>query len=529
MMARKNEIIMNKYIFTRWCTVLTITCLLWTSCTKDFKEVNVDPAKLTSVGERELPFLFSKAESAASYTSYAYQVAQNLFADLYAQYFATTVTYFPSDRYVMRYDWLATHWSMPYTQVVPQLQSIFEFSKPESPEYALANIIWVYTFHRLTDYYGPVPYFHAGATQKTIDYDAQDKIYEDFFKRLAAAVNTLKTTDKQNIFGSYDLIYGGSREKWLRFANTLRLRLALRISKVNATKARQEAEAAVADGVMTELAHDAYMIKSVKGTDINGLAGISEWNEFSMSAAMESMLKGYKDPRLAVFFQPAANTGKFSGIRNGVPTTAITTNEKNKQKNLSNIGTRWVAIVDGQWVSNQTVSQDIMHAAEAYFLRAEGALNGWNMNGTPKDLYEKGIEMSMLQWKIEDPAVISAYIQSEGKPVALDDYLQSPPVNQTVVKWGSNTATQRMQIGTQKWLALYPDGMEAWAEVRRSGYPVLYPLVSSDNSDLPVGTPIKRIPFIDLEKQTNAAAVQKAIPLLNGPDKASTRLWWDVD
>jgi hypothetical protein len=86
---------------------------------------------------------------------------------------------------------------------------------------------------------------------------------------------------------------------------------------------------------------------------------------------------------------------------------------------------------------------------------------------------------------------------------------------------------QREQINTQKWLALYPDGFEAWANFRRSDYPRLYPVVASDNADLPAGTFIKRIPFITLEKQTNGAAVQEAEALLGGPDKASTRLWWD--
>lgn len=95
------------------------------------------------------------------------------------------------------------------------------------------------------------------------------------------------------------------------------------------------------------------------------------------------------------------------------------------------------------------------------------------------------------------------------------------------VLWGATEAIQREQIGTQKWLALYPDGMEAWAEARRSGFPKRYPVVNSENADLPPGTFIRRIVFQDIEKQTNGAAVDAATQLLGGPDKASTPLWWD--
>jgi hypothetical protein len=83
------------------------------------------------------------------------------------------------------------------------------------------------------------------------------------------------------------------------------------------------------------------------------------------------------------------------------------------------------------------------------------------------------------------------------------------------------------QIAQQKWLALFPDGFEAWADLRRMGVLQQYPVVNSENPDLPVGTRIRRIPFIDLEKNTNKAAVEAAIPLIGGPDKASTKLWWD--
>lgn len=501
---------------------------LWWGCTEHFEEMNTSKTKLTSLGKDELPFLFSRAEQQASYAGGTYQIAQNLFADLYAQYFATSATYFPSDRYVMRFDWLTGHWNPIYTQVVPQLKTIMSSVEPGSAEYALADIMWVFAFHRLTDYYGPIPYFDAGEPARTVKYDPQDKIYEDFFKRLDAATTILKGKTAEKPYGTFDLIYGGDVNKWIKFANTLRLRLALRISKVSPAEAKKQAEAAYAGGVMTDLADGAFMVKNLAGDDHNGLGRIAIWNEFRMSASMESVLKGYNDPRIGIYFQPATATGTYEGLRNGLLPAQLNQTGNGNNDN-SNVGTRWATGSGAAWTSQLTVPQDIMHTSEAYFLRAEGALNGWNMGGTAQNLYEEGIRISMRQWGITDDAAIQAYINSTKTPVAPGDPLNSPALSNIPVKWdpASSEAVKREQIGTQKWLALYPDGIEAWAEFRRTRYPKLYPIVSSDNADLPAGTYIRRIPFLDLEKQTNGDAVKAAEGLLNGPDKASTPLWWD--
>ena len=149
------------------------------------------------------------------------------------------------------------------------------------------------------------------------------------------------------------------------------------------------------------------------------------------------------------------------------------------------------------------------------------------MGGAAGDLYNKGIEASMNQWGIADAAAINAYVNSDKKPIAPDDALNSPAVSDTPIKWSSDAAVQKAQIATQKWLALFPDGIEAWADMRRSKLPKLYPVVNSDNGDIPAGERPRRIPFIDYEKNTNKDAVDAAVGLLGGPDKATTPLWWD--
>src|SRR4030095_7469566 len=112
----------------------------------------------------------------------------------------------------------------------------------------MAQTMWFLAFHKVTDYWGPIPYFQAGIPANTVPYDAQDKIYDDFFAKLDSANTILKATAGENHVGSYDLFYGGDVNKWIKLNNSLRLRLAIRISKVNPDKAKTEAETAFAGG-----------------------------------------------------------------------------------------------------------------------------------------------------------------------------------------------------------------------------------------------------------------------------------------
>lgn len=525
-----------KILNTKFYLLLFCAGTLLASCTKKYAEINTDRNSVATIGAAELPFLFSKAEQASVPSIWTYQVAQNLFADQYAQYFACTATYFPSDRNVIRMDWVGAAFNPIYTDMVPQLQSIFEAADPSSPEYAIANIIWVNGFHKVTDYWGPIPYSQAGVPGTSVAYDPQDQIYDDFFKRLTDAVTTLKANASAAPYGSFDIIYGGNVGKWIKFANTLRLRLAMRISKVDPARAKTEAEAAVASGVMTESpADDALIQKSVKGDDNNGLSIMSDWNEFRMSAAMESVMVGYADPRTSVYWLPdgASNTnpagnGKYDGLRNGLTSTQLT-DAANAPTANAKAGKRWSSPTFAGDAGYLSTPQNIMCSAEAYFLRAEGALLGWNMGGTATEMYEAGVTNSMKQWGITDGAAITAYLNSNAVPIAPNDYLSSPAVSTAPIKFAADAPTQLKQIGIQKWLALFPDGYEAWADYRRGRNFILYPVANSDNPDIINTTTqwIRRIPFLLSETQTNGPAVEAAVGLLGGPDKVTTPLWWD--
>jgi len=504
--------------------ILFLLVYILTGCTKDFEEINTDPTRVTVPSTSDIKGLFTNAEYMAMFSgdgSAEYQYAQGFVADLYSQYSAITATFDPNDRYTIVQEWLQEDWIGTFKALSPLVNIINNTVTPETRAMnAIARIWKVWTVMRCTDYFGPMPYSQVGADSVVVMYDKQEDIYHDLFKELNESIADLQANVDQVSFGDADKIFGGDNTKWLKFANTLHLRLAMRVSYVEPDFAKTEAEAAVAAGVMEDYTDDAYLVSTP--VNYNGFNRQSSWNEFRMSATMHSILVGYDDPRLPKYWSPAVNTGEYKGVRNGMSVAEIVSAE-NDPDNTSGVSP---ALMDVQQGSTPST---VMYSAEAYFLRAEGVLNGWDMGGqTAQQLYEKGIEMSMKTWGISDPALINSYINSTNTPIALNDMFNTPAVTDIPVKFMSDPEKQREQILTQKWISLFPEGQEAWAEDRRSGYPKFYPLLHSDNPDAPVGTEIKRVPFLNYEKDTNGPAVEAAEELLGGPDKISTPLWWDV-
>jgi hypothetical protein len=498
--------------------------IISSGCTKNYSELNTDPTRLTSLDPGDVKGLFTNAQYMAMYSgrnSAEYQYAQGFFADLYAQYSAITATFDPTDRYNISQDWVQEQWIGTYTKSLPPLIAILNETKtPETKALNSIARIWkVWVIHRATDYYGPIPYSKIGSDATEIPYDSQKSIYLDMFKELKEATDMLKSNLGQPSYGAKDIIYNGDNAKWLRFANTLRLRLALRILDVEPAMAKAEAEAAVAGGTMMTLSDDAYL--RVSGVNYNGYTRQSGWNEFRMSATMESVLGGYNDPRLPKYWQPAVNTGKYEGVRNGMNVAEIVAAE-NEPDNNSGPSDYLLP------KNNFTTPATVMYTAEAYFLRAEGALKGWNMGGTAQALYETGIEMSLRTWGVTDAAVIASYINSTSLPKAPGGYFNTPALTDIPVKFATDPEKRMEQVHTQKWIALFPEGHEAWASIRRSGYPKMYPLIHSDNPDVPANIGIRRIPFLNYDRDRNGPAVKAAEGLLGGPDNAATRLWWDV-
>lgn len=491
---------------------------LLTGCTENFEEINTNPSGLKTLSSPDLRSLFPGAIVTGVGGNYN-ETSMVLFAGVYSQHLAGTQPAQESHRYVIVQRWMDI-WPSTYVSTMSKLVNIIDQTQGNEPTLNAVARIWkVFSFHRLTDYFGPIPYSKIGLDSAVVHYDSQEDIYYDFFKELDEAATDLKNNIDIPSFADQDLIYNGDNAKWLKFANTLRLRLALRISNVEPEKAKEEAEKALAGGVMTEVSDGAFMETS---SDFpHGLNSHIGRNNSRMSATMESLLKGYNDPRLGVFFSPAADDGMYHGVRNGM-SVAEQNIPINSVNATSNVGPKYLP--PNMYITPQVC----IYAAEAYFLRAEGALNGWDMGGTAQELYEKGIEMSMHEHEITDPSIVNAYINGTSLPMAPGGYFNTPPLTDIPVKFSSDPEKQREQIGTQKWLALFPEAHEAWAEIRRSGYPKFYPLIHSQNPDITPDKMIRRISFLDREIIANGPAVEAAIPLLGGgPDKVSTPLWWD--
>lgn len=510
--------------------ILTIaaTVLMVSSCTDNFEELNTQPGVLTA--DKVDASLLGQAFAQSQWTGmhglhWRFQISQSLFADLYSQYFATTAANFDSDRHVEVGRWIDLAWSSFYGEAAPQIKLVEDLTAEQglTLQGAIAKVWKVQAYHRQTDYWGPIVYSEYGNGATTVAYDTQEDIYNAFFTTLDEAVATLSSNRGGNAFGSNDLMYGGDVDQWIKFANSLRLRLAMRIKYANPAKSKSEAEKAIAGGVMESNADNAFV--ATNGVSANPYFTITNWGEFRMSALMESILKGYDDPRIAEYFNPAAAGDQdgdgipYEGLRNGQlkvnKTPALNGNN-------SDMNTRWLP-------SGPNPPIKVMTAAEVFFLRAEAALEGYNAGGTAEDLYNSGIAVSMNELGTVDQAAIDAYINSGNVPAAAD--ADSPPTTDIPValETGADKERQLEQIITQKWIGLYPDGWEAFTEMRRTGYPKRYELIASENPDVPADQIMRRMRFVQSEFSNNAAAVAAAqsLPELSGGDKNSTKLWWD--
>lgn len=521
------------------------------SCTDHFDDLNTPRAALTveQMDASMVGFAFAEAQH---FGMRAWYQGNNLFAGEYSQFHATIHPNFASSNYNGPGSWSnllmeGFYSNTAYGAAANQLDLVLKNTALNNlkPENALAKIWKVALYHRQTDYWGPIIYSNFGNGKTSVAFDSQKDIYYDFFKILDEAAADLRAANPATkIFaisgGSHDLVYDGNVLKNLKFLNSLRLRLAIRISYIEPAKAKQEAEKAAAapEGFIVSNADNALSKVKVDGTNVNKLSTITYISEFVLSSTVASLMNGYQDPRIPVYTQPCCgrltpSTAVFGGLvgfRNGNPSAQRGTN---LDLQYSYVGKRWLPINNG----GTNEPDHIMEAAEVFFLRAEGALRGWNMGGTAQFFYNEGIKASIKFRTTASDAVIDAYINSTNKPSKpLDrfgnpDARNSPPVTDIPVLYETAGSFERQleQIITQKWLALFPmNDTEAWAERRRTGYPRGYAIIQSDNPALTRTQLARRLIYPPNSYSTNKAATEAALTLLGGPDTYATRVWWDA-
>ena len=538
-----------KYIKNILFIAFAIGFLGLSSCTNNFDDYNQDPYGVTNELKKSdwiyLKAFFPQMQQSIYYNNsggnWEWQIGQNLNGDLFSGYL-TPPTPYNNDKnninYFMMEGWNGFAMGLYNNNIMKPWMNVKQLTldkKEFLDVYAVALILKVAGMHRSTDIYGPIPYSKYGQGGVSAAYDSQEAIYNQFFAELDEAVKYLTahlSGDEKSVnrLGAADLIYKGDYTKWIQWANSLRLRLAIRISKVNPEKAKQEGEKAMTNayGVLERNSQNVLVPTKNMGHPLTIVA--YDYNDVRMSADMESILTGLKDPRIGRYFTKATDTDanikdKYRGIRQGTYMV-----NKELRVKYSNVG-------DIYNMSNRYITPiTLMTAAEVYFLRAEGALRGWNnMGGTPEKLYNAGVETSMGQW--DAPGAAQYLADATSKPTDYVDYKNrahdAKAVSTVTVKWDENADKEAKleKIITQKWIAMFPEGMEAWAEFRRTSYPKLFPIVENNSAgEIDSKVMIRRLRFPEGERNNNKAEVDKAIQMLKGAkDSPGTQLWWDTN
>lgn len=466
-----------------------------------------------------------------------YQTAYNLAADCWSGYFGQNNNWGGPNNlnYFLKDGWVASSYTESYSTVVPLWQDLKGKTETQFPEvFALAQILKISAWHKATDMFGPIPYKEAGKGLITVPYDSQEEVYKSMFKELSDAIEVLtKYADNGNskLLPNADAVYAGDVHKWVVYANSLMLRLAMRVYYADAALSKKYALQAVnhSYGVMKTKDDEAKMERGASLEFKNNLdVLINQYNECRMGSSMLAYLGGYQDPRLPKYFNTstvsqAVTVGTY-GRYSGVPTGHdVSSNDAFRDSSRPAI--------------TSTTPTYWMRASEVYFLLAEAALHGFAVGGTAESLYEKGIEMSFEENGIASSEVAD-YMSSGLKPSAYSFHLTNPGVNvdvpavtEATTAWSGSDEEKLEKIMIQKWIALYPNGQEAWTEYRRTGYPKLHSVVTNySNGEIDSEVGIRRMRF-PTNKSTSAediANLESARKLLRGGlDKAGTRLWWD--
>lgn len=427
-------------------------------------------------------------------------------------------------------DW--TRVFMMSDQIIPVLYSnlnqvqIVSQNTDNPVPYAIAMIIKVAAMSRVTDTYGPIPYTQIGVDGRvTVPYDSQETVYNAFFDELDEAIATLSENSSSALVPTADYVYSGNVQQWIKFANSLKLRLAMRISYANPAKAREMAESAVNQEFGVIESNEDNAAWHYFGSITNPLFTAINYNgdESRPSAEIVCYMNGYNDNRRASYFvneDGAFDSDVYVGLRRSIDRT------DEARAYFPSYSAINISANDAiQW----------MNAAEVAFLRAEGvAVFGFNLGGTAKDFYEQGIRLSFAQWGasgeddyIEDDRSVP---QTYTDPAGLNSYAST--ISDITIKWDESASTEEKQerIITQKWIANWMLGSEAWADYRRTGYPRLIPAPAAGNKSGGVvdsNRGARRMPYPSEENANNYENVQYARDhYLNGPDNMATDVWW---
>ncbi|HEX8314702.1 MAG TPA: SusD/RagB family nutrient-binding outer membrane lipoprotein [Flavisolibacter sp.] len=465
--------------------------LLLTACRRDI--TNIDPkAPQTAPASA----LFTNAQRSLTNTITSSNVNLNIFRLITQQWTQTTYTdesnYNLSTRNIPENLWTAM-----YRDVLRD----FEESKRLTAEQeldstirrnqiAVADIMQVYSWYYLVTTYGNIPYTQALDISRTAPrFDDQRTIFLDLIRRITEDIAALRRpSTSSNIFRSTesgaDIIYGGNTTQWIRFANSFKLKMGMTIADAEPATARTTVESAVAGGVFASNADNAvfkYLSAPPNTNPVWVDLVQSNRNDFVVASTFANAVTSLNDPRASAFF----TTDPSGGYSGGTP------GESNTFETFSHAGNA---------ITQPNAPATLLSYSEIEFYLAEAAQRGWNVGGTAVAHYNNAVTASILEWG--------------GTEAQAATYLAQASVAYDPVNW-------RQRIGTQKWIALYNRGWDAWIEQRRLGYPQLTAPATAQSA-YPV-----RFTYPVAEQNLNRQNYEQASQAIGG-DVVTTRLFWDV-
>ena len=515
-------------------------------CTGDFNDLNTNQYE---VDPSNLPFAAQFIEP----MTYVYAPHQNMFQfwtnlsiDLFGGYFMTPHNFSGNGNadYKLNRGFCGGMYENYYLHIFNNTRRLIKAcdEKGISDFAAVMRVVQAYATANATDAYGPIAYKSVIASNGvSFAYDKQEDVYTEIFKLLDDAIQGFQHgTSTADQMKAFDYWCNGDKQLWIKVANQFKLRYAMRIVKANPALAKQKAEEAVAGGVLTASDRDILIDHGLS----NELTRMFAWGDCGMNASLVTIMEGFNDPRIALYMKKnaddvkvnnavvVAKNTKYLGIRGG----SNLPNKPNAWTNYSSI------------VCDYATPLPVMKVAEAYFLRAEGAVRGWNMMGNAKDFYEKGIEEGSCEDREnyyqdengDNPYKkgIAAYTQQANAiPYTYNDPTgETDPVESVTkigVKWndGDTPEMKLEKIITQKYIAAYPESYETWVDLRRTGYPKLFEILNAEDSDGSIddGETIRRLPFPGKDDPVTFEDLRRtAFKTLTGGDYVATRLWWDT-
>ncbi|WP_343704496.1 SusD/RagB family nutrient-binding outer membrane lipoprotein [Chitinophaga sp.] len=517
------------YLFVALCA--------FSACTRNFDEINTDPNNPTRV---EPDFLLTNA-ILRTMNLYGGDMNRVVFFN-YTHHYSGFQGEF--QRYTFNQASNNTYWKNTYIDCLQPVKQI-ALNYKDNPAYrnrvAIAGIWQCFILSNAVATWGSVPKTHALNGEPSVPYDKEEDIYYallDELKTLAAAIDPAGDTYAANA----DKVYGGNLQQWKKFANTLRLRLAMRISNAapngNPDKAREVVAEIFADqqSTITTQAETAAAQWGASSDTWNPLYNYAVYNSTANKATIpvlnESLVYHtlpYQDPRLGVYGKPAAQgpqAGRFFGqnISYGGGSQYASGQQVNphtglKQEDYSQIGERFTK-PDAEYV--------FLSYAEACFLKSEAALKGWW--GTPEQAeqwYYQGIDASFNRYGLST-AQAAAYkatpgirwgtaADTTGRQAEFEDWLG---ICSSYVPAGDHYR----QIVMQHWLAIPMQGIDAWTLIRRTRLLEFQPQFATYDGDYKYVP--QRILYPSEEYQANPGEVNKAAGWLQGADDLYTKLWF---